>query len=100
MIDVYSGEQGYRLDLNASESGYAASDYGVSCAGVYVSFPAAIVSNGILRITIADVRDGTDWDDVCFSEIELWGTSNYDNVEYVTGDGVWSNNIPEYRLAN
>lgn len=100
VIDVYSGEQGYRLDLNSSGSGYAASDYGVSSAGVYVSFPAAIVSNGNLRITIADVRDGTDWDDVCFSEIELWGTSNYDNVEYVPGDGDWSNNIPEYRLAN
>ncbi len=90
VIDVYSGNDGYRVDLNTSETGYAPENYENALEGIYVTFPSAIVSNGELRITIVDVRDGEAWDDTNISEIRIMGTPASGEVSYsdagVVGD--------------
>ena len=73
VIDVYSGTSGYRIDLNSAENGYSADNYDVACEGVYVTFPVPIISNGELKITIVEARDGEKWSDTNISEIRLMG---------------------------
>lgn len=84
VLDVYSGTDGYRLYLNTYDTNFAADNYDVAIEGIYITFPSAIVSNGELKITIVDVRDGEAWDDTNISEIRILGTSDYDDVIYST----------------
>lgn len=102
VIDVYSGEDGYRVDLNNSETGYASENYEVARDGIYVRFPSAIVSDGELIITIVDVRDGESWDDTNISEIRIMGAPASGDVSYsYTGDeeGIKYSSLRGYEAA-
>lgn len=74
VLDLYSGDSGYRLELDTEQFQYAPENFDVAQAGLYITFDTPIVSNGCLRLTIVEVRDGESWDDTNISELVLYGS--------------------------
>ena len=63
-----SGGTSTQVDVSS-----AASSYHTAASGMNVTFQTPLVSDGIIRITVQDIRGGNTYTDTCISELHLVG---------------------------
>ena len=67
-LKISSGGEEQLLDFTEAAGGFEKAR-----EGVQISLEKPLVSDGVVRFTIYDVRKGTDWQDTSISELHLFG---------------------------